>query len=35
MAIAPTVEAVVAAGGAHIPPLMEALDQRLAELAAG
>jgi geranylgeranyl pyrophosphate synthase len=35
MAVAPTVEAVVAAGGAHIPPLMEALDQRLAELAAG
>jgi geranylgeranyl pyrophosphate synthase len=31
----PTVEAVVAAGGAHIPPLMEALDRRLAELAAG
>jgi len=35
MAVAPTVEAVVAAGGAHIPPLMEALDQRLAELATG
>jgi len=35
MAVAPTVEAVVAAGGTHIPPLMEALDQRLAELAAG
>jgi geranylgeranyl pyrophosphate synthase len=35
MAVAPTIEAVVAAGGAHIPPLMEALDQRLAELATG
>ena len=35
MGIAPTVEAVVAAGGAHIPPLMEALDQRLSDLAAG
>ncbi len=35
MAVAPTVEAVVAAGGSHIPPLMEALDQRLAELATG
>ena len=35
MAVAPTVEAVVAAGGTHIPPLMQALDERLAELAAG
>ena len=35
MAGAPTVEAVVAAGGAHVPPLMEALEERLAELAAG
>ncbi|MGI8511292.1 MAG: polyprenyl synthetase family protein [Solirubrobacteraceae bacterium] len=35
MATAPAVEAVVQAGGAHIPPLMEALEQRLAELAVG
>jgi geranylgeranyl pyrophosphate synthase len=35
MAVAPTVEAVVQAGGAHIPALMERLEQRLAELAAG
>jgi geranylgeranyl pyrophosphate synthase len=35
MAVAPTVEAVVAAGGEHIPALMEALDRRLTELAAG
>ena len=35
MAAVPTVEAVVAAGGSHIPPLMEALDERLAELAGG
>ena len=35
MSAVPTVEAVVAAGGTHIPPLMEALDQRLAEIAAG
>ena len=35
MAVAPTVEAVVRAGGEHIPPLMDALEQRLAEQAAG
>ena len=35
MAVAPTVEAVVQAGGAHIPPLMERVEQRLAELATG
>ena len=35
MAVAPTVEAVVQAGGDHIPPLMERLEQRLAELATG
>jgi geranylgeranyl pyrophosphate synthase len=35
MAVAPTVEAVVAAGGRHIPGLMEVLDERLAELATG
>ena len=34
-AVAPGVEAVVAAGGAHISGLMAALEQRLAELAAG
>ena len=35
MAVAPTVEAVVQAGGAHIPALMQRLEQRLAELVAG
>ena len=35
MAIAPTVEAVVQAGGAHIPPLLAAVEERLAALAAG
>jgi geranylgeranyl pyrophosphate synthase len=35
MAVAPTVEAVVQAGGNHIPPLMERLEQRLSEVAAG
>ena len=35
MAIAPTVEAVMQAGGAHIPPLLAAAEERLAALAAG
>ena len=35
MAVAPTVEAVVQAGGAHIPPLLAAVEERLAALAAG
>jgi geranylgeranyl pyrophosphate synthase len=35
MAVAPTVEAVVAAGGAHIPPLLGAVEERLAALASG
>jgi geranylgeranyl pyrophosphate synthase len=35
MAVAPTVEAVVAAGGAHIPPQLAAVEERLATLAAG
>jgi geranylgeranyl pyrophosphate synthase len=35
MAVAPTVEAVVAAGGSHIPPLLGAVEERLAALAAG
>ena len=35
MSVAPTVDAVVAAGGAHIPALMAALEQRLVELAGG
>ena len=35
MASAPSVEAVVAAGGPHIPPLLAALEERLAALAAG
>ena len=35
MSAAPTVDAVVQAGGAHIPALMAALEQRLAELASG
>jgi geranylgeranyl pyrophosphate synthase len=35
MAVAPTVEAVVQAGGEHIPPLMDRLEQRLSELATG
>ncbi len=35
MAVGASVEAVVEAGGSHIPPLMAALEQRLAALAAG
>jgi geranylgeranyl pyrophosphate synthase len=35
MAVAPTVEAVMAAGGAHIPPLLRAVEERLAALAGG
>ena len=35
MATAPTVEAVVAAGGSHIPPLLAALEDRLTALATG
>ena len=35
MATAPTVEAVVAAGGSHIPPLLTALEDRLTALTAG
>jgi geranylgeranyl pyrophosphate synthase len=35
MAVAPTVEAVVAAGGEHLPRLLDALERRLGELAAG
>jgi geranylgeranyl pyrophosphate synthase len=35
MAVAPTVEAVVQAGGAHIPPLLAAVEERLAALAGG
>jgi geranylgeranyl pyrophosphate synthase len=34
-AAAPTVEAVVAAGGSHIPPLLAALEERLSGLATG
>jgi geranylgeranyl pyrophosphate synthase len=35
MAVAPTVEAVAAAGGPHVPPLLATVEQRLAELAGG
>ena len=35
MAVGPTVEAVVQAGGVHIPPLLQAVEERLATLAAG
>jgi geranylgeranyl pyrophosphate synthase len=35
MASAPAVEAVVQAGGAHIPPLLAAVEERLAELSTG
>ena len=35
MSVAPTVDAVVQAGGAHIPGLMAALERRLVELAGG
>jgi geranylgeranyl pyrophosphate synthase len=35
MAVAPTVEAVVQAGGAHIPPRLAAVEERLAGLTAG
>jgi geranylgeranyl pyrophosphate synthase len=35
MAVAPTVEAVVQAGGVHIPPMLLAVEERLAALAAG